>query len=153
MASPIKVDLGRGEGAVWFEAVEVPAERSAGRASGVVAQGGVGDDWVQMDAPPNAQYRVQGGFSGAPLFEPATARSFTPARCPTGALARASSMSARKSAPARTSPWARLAASACAGARARRPRSPVGADAFVTVCRSHKHAAGVNLAFAGCVGQ
>ena|SRR5271157_2596580 len=33
MASPIKVDLGPGEGSIWFEAVEVAAERPAGRAS------------------------------------------------------------------------------------------------------------------------
>ena len=33
MASPIKVDLGPGKGAIWFEAIEVPAEQPEDRAS------------------------------------------------------------------------------------------------------------------------
>ena len=33
MASPIKVDLGPGEGSIWFEAVEVAAEQPPGRTS------------------------------------------------------------------------------------------------------------------------
>src|SRR5271166_6390362 len=40
--------------------------------TGVFVKGEVADGWIAIDAAPNAQYRVQGGFSGAPLFDPET---------------------------------------------------------------------------------
>ncbi|MCK1642500.1 trypsin-like peptidase domain-containing protein [Bradyrhizobium sp. 157] len=40
--------------------------------SNIVVIGGVADHWIQIDAAPNAQYRVQPGFSGSPLFDPDT---------------------------------------------------------------------------------
>jgi hypothetical protein len=40
--------------------------------TGVFIKGEVADGWIAIDAAPNAQYRVQGGFSGAPLFDPET---------------------------------------------------------------------------------
>ncbi len=40
--------------------------------TGVLVKGAVADEWIEIDAAPNAQYRVQGGFSGTPLFDPET---------------------------------------------------------------------------------
>lgn len=40
--------------------------------TGVLVKGVVADGWMEIDAAPNAQYRVQGGFSGTPLFDPET---------------------------------------------------------------------------------
>ena len=40
--------------------------------TGVFVKGEVAGGWFAIDAAPNAQYRVQGGFSGGPLFDPET---------------------------------------------------------------------------------
>ncbi|HVR58102.1 MAG TPA: NB-ARC domain-containing protein [Pseudolabrys sp.] len=49
-----------------------PKAQPDGILSNIVVIGGVADHWIQIDAAPNAQYRVQGGFSGSPLFDPDT---------------------------------------------------------------------------------
>jgi hypothetical protein len=49
-----------------------PKAQPDGIRSDIVIKGEVADGWRQIDATASAQYRVQGGFSGAPLFDPET---------------------------------------------------------------------------------
>jgi hypothetical protein len=49
-----------------------PEAHPDGIRSNIVMIGGLADHWIQIDAAPNAQYRVQPGFSGSPLFDPDT---------------------------------------------------------------------------------
>ena len=43
--------------------------------TGVFVKGEVADGWIAIDAAPNAQYRVQGGFGVAPQFGPETQKA------------------------------------------------------------------------------
>jgi Trypsin-like peptidase domain len=48
--------------------------QDAGVQSDIILKGMVGDYWWQADNKPDAQYKIQPGFSGSPVFEPAIKR-------------------------------------------------------------------------------
>ena len=51
-----------------------PEGQIAGVRSDIILKGVVGDNWWQADNTPAAQYKIQPGFSGSPVFEPAIER-------------------------------------------------------------------------------
>jgi hypothetical protein len=51
-----------------------PEGQSAGIRADIIFKGEVADGWWQADNTPEAQYKIQPGFSGCPLFEPNTER-------------------------------------------------------------------------------
>jgi NB-ARC domain/Trypsin-like peptidase domain/APAF-1 helical domain len=51
-----------------------PKNQPAGVRSDIVFKGGVADGWWQADNTTAAQYKVQRGFSGSPIFEPTVER-------------------------------------------------------------------------------
>jgi hypothetical protein len=51
-----------------------PEGQPAGVRSDIILKGVVGDSWWQADNTPAAQYKMQPGFSGSPIFEPSIER-------------------------------------------------------------------------------
>jgi hypothetical protein len=51
-----------------------PKDQPAGVRSDIIFKGSVADGWWQADNTPAAQYKIQPGFSGSPVFEPAVER-------------------------------------------------------------------------------
>jgi hypothetical protein len=51
-----------------------PEGQIAGVRSDIILKGMVGDNWWQADNTPAAQYKIQPGFSGSPVFEPTIER-------------------------------------------------------------------------------
>jgi hypothetical protein len=51
-----------------------PKGQTAGVRSDIILKGVLGDNWWQADNTPAAQYKIQPGFSGTPVFEPTSER-------------------------------------------------------------------------------
>jgi hypothetical protein len=51
-----------------------PKDQTAGVRSDIILKGVLGDNWWQADNTPAAQYKMQRGFSGSPVFDPTSQR-------------------------------------------------------------------------------